>query len=117
QHLWKKFNSKLNALTEAEQRHYFAGQYSALLYAACKGGSKQKIRWTASQIKKYRAMNKKEHMLILLSSIHLFSVYEGLKKKIKKKRSGRIYENVIRNLTEYDLQIFTQALSGVRKDK
>ena len=114
QHLWKKFDFKLNLLTEQERCRYFARQYSALLYAACKGGNRQRIQWTVSQIKKYRSMNKKEKLLVMLSRMHLFFVYEGLKTGIKRKKSDEIYKIIISDLTDNDLQIFIQTLSGVK---
>lgn len=115
QHLWDKFRTKLNTLTEQERCRYFAGQYSALLYAACKGGNRQQMEWTVSQIKKFRPMNRKEQLLVLLSNMHLFSAYEGLKKAIKRKRSDQIREEIILGLTEQDRQIFMQALSGIKE--
>lgn len=110
QHLWKKFCDIINRLTEEEQRRYYAGQYSALLYTACKSGEKESIQWTLSQLRKYRPINKKEKLLLVLSRLYLFSVYENLKKTIKRRKSDRVYKETIKNLTSYDLQIFEDIL-------
>ena len=111
-HLWKKFQQKLDALTAEEQKCYYAGQYRALLYTACKGRKRKNINWTVEQLKQYRPLNRTEQILLLLSRMHLFDVYEKLKKVVKRKKSGCLYKTVTENLNSYDLQIFREALSG-----
>ena len=59
-------------------------------------------------------MNKKEKLLVMLSRMHLFFVYEGLKTGIKRKKSDAIYKIIISDLPDNDLQIFIQTLSGVK---
>lgn len=111
-HLWETFQEKLNALSEQEQNRYYAGQYSTLLYAACKGGNRQQVTWTVQQLTRYRAMNARERLLVSLSRFHLFGAYEALKKQIKRRNADRLYRNATQNLSEYDLQVFRRALSG-----
>lgn len=111
-HFMNKFERELGALPPNEQNRYYAGQYSALLYTACKAGDKEKINWTVSNLKRYRDLNIKESLLILLSKWRLFFIYEKLKKIVKKIKSDKIYKKVIKNFTEYDLKIFSDMLKG-----
>lgn len=115
QHLWNKFQKKINVLTEDEKKRFYAGQYSALLYTACKGGDLRQVKWTVSQLKNYRSVSGKEKLLLVLNRLHLFPVYEGVKKIIKRRKSGQIYKRVVQNMTKEDLQTFQQALYGVQK--
>ena len=50
----------------------------------------------------------------MLSRMHLFFVYEGLKTGIKRKKSDAIYKIIISDLPDNDLQIFIQTLLGVK---
>lgn len=117
-HLWNKFQQTLHSLSAEEQNRYYAGQYRALLYTACKGGNRRNIRWTVEQLKQYRPLNRTEKLLLLLSRWHLFEIYEKLKKVVKRRKSGGLYQTVTEHLNNYDLQMFKEALSGdtMRKD-
>lgn len=108
--LWKKFDITISSLSEEEKRRYFAGQYSALLYAACKENSRQKIEWTVSRLEQYRKLNLKEKLLVYLSRYHVFAGYEMVKKVMKSIKSPRLYKNIVKELTVYDRTVFDQTL-------
>ena len=110
--LWDTFAETIGSLTEAEQKRYYAGQYSALLYTACKTGDRSHIDWTLEQLTRYRQPNRKEKLLVTLSRLKLFNAYEGLKKAVKQKRSPGIREQICRNLSDYDREVFERALSN-----
>ena len=74
-----KFGGELKKMTEEEQKRYYAGQCSALLYTACKSGKEEHIVWLISELKQYRNLNKKEKLLVCLSRCHLFDSYEKIK--------------------------------------
>lgn len=112
-HLWGKFHTEIRCLSEIEQKRYFARQYSALLYVACKENNREQIKHIVSQLKKYRSLNKREQLLLLLSKMHLFYVYEISKKKVKQVKSHQLYAKVIKNKSSYDVEIFKKALYHV----
>lgn len=114
-HLWEKFQKELDCLTEAEGEHFFAGQYSSLLYTACKGKDFQCVRWTALRLKEYRRLSTKERMLVFLRRASLFPLYESFKEVMKKRRSGQLFNKVTEQLSDYDIQIFRQALADGKK--
>lgn len=109
-HFIEKFTKELKKLTAEEQRRYYAGQCSTLLYTACKSGVEEQINWTKSRLEKYRSLNRKEKILILLSRWHLFFLYEKIKWLIKEKKSGRMYKEVSNGLTAQDQQLFLEML-------
>ena len=105
QHLWLKFQSEIHAMSEEERTCYYAGQYSSLLYTACKAGSHEEILWTEKQLQQYRSLNMKERLLILLSLLKLFPVYEKVKLAVKKRNSDQLYRRVVCGLGEEDRRI------------
>lgn len=115
--IWKKFETIINSLSEEEKRRYFAGQYSALLYAACKESSRQKIEWTVLHLEQYRKLNLKEKLLVYLSRYQVFAWYETVKKVMKAVRSPRLYRNIVKKLTVYDRIVFDHTLLKKRKDQ
>ena len=108
--LWDTFSDTIHSLTPDEQKRYYAGQYSALLYAACKTGDRSHMDWTLEQLTRYRQLGRKEKLLVTLSRLKLFDAYECLKKAIKTKKSPHIQADVTRHLSEYDREIFDRAL-------
>lgn len=109
--LWNTFADLLSTLTEEEQKRYYAGQYSALLYAACKLGDREKIAWTVSQLSGYRALSEKEKLLVLLSRMRLFGLYERLKTNLKRRKSSAFYRQLAASLSEYDKAVLDLALT------
>ncbi|MDY4953454.1 MAG: glycosyltransferase family 2 protein [Candidatus Onthomonas sp.] len=109
-HLWSKFQREIDAMTPEEQNRYFAGQYSALLYVACKEGVREQIRWTEEQLKGCRPLNGKERLIVTLTRLNLFSTYEALKLAVKKSRSRKLYHRVISRLAECDRKLLDSAL-------
>lgn len=117
QQLWRKFRAEINALTEDEKNRYFSRQFSALLYTACKGKNKEQIKRTIQELKKYRPLNGKEKLLVILSIFHLFVMYEEMKKIIKRIKSPKIYEKTVQHGTPYDVQILQKALCDGKKGR
>ena len=111
-HFIEKFDDELKKMTKDEQKRYYAGQCSALLYTACKSGKEEPIAWVISKLKQYRKLNKKEKLLVFLSRHRLFDSYENIKWFIKKKNSGKIYKKMCSDLTDYDLELFSEMLKG-----
>ena len=109
--LWDTFADTLNALSPDDQKRYYAGQYSSLLYTACKAGDRAQIDWTLKQLTSYRAPSRKEKLLVTLSRVRLFHAYEALKKSVKQKRSPQIRESIARTLSDYDRAVFERALA------
>lgn len=109
--LWNTFADTLAALSPDERKRYYAGQYSSLLYTACKAGDRQQITWVLEQLTQYRPASHRERLLVTLSRLGLFRAYENLKKIVKHKNSGRLKEQVTRNLSEYDRSVLDRALS------
>lgn len=103
--LFKKFEQEINSMSECDKIKFYGGQYSALLYVACKTSNKEQMNWTISCIKKYRALNKKEKILVVFGKFHIFFVYEMIKKMIKKRKAKKLYEIVKQNLSIKDLKI------------
>lgn len=113
--LWDTFQEDLDALSKEEQDQYFAGQYSSLLYTACKAGDKAGIQWVLAQLTARRSISRKEQLLVILSRFGLFEAYEWLKASVKAIRSHRIRKQVSRYLSSYDLSVFCTALSGGKR--
>ena len=111
-HFIAKFRGEIEALNEQEQKRYFSGQYSSLLYTACREGNRKQIQWSVSELQKYRNLSGKEYLLVGLSKIHAFFVYEKIKRFIKWGKSGNIYRKVTKNLGEYDSLVFSDILKG-----
>lgn len=78
-HFMDKFRGTIEALYEQDQKRYFSGQYSSLLYAACREGNREKIQWSVSELQKYRNLSGKEYLLVGLSKIHAFLFTKKLK--------------------------------------
>lgn len=114
QHLWNTFKELLSTLDEEEEIKYYGAQYSALLYSACKSGKKEDIRWTIKKIKLYRSLSFRECMLIFLTQIHVFSVYEMIKKVIKIIFSQKIKNDMKRQLADDDMKVLENALNEGR---
>ena len=110
--LWDTFRQDLDDLTPADRNRYFAGQYSSLLYTACKAGNKQSIQWVLDQLTACRKISKKEQLLVHLSRLGLFHAYESLKTAAKAPRSPAARRQVSRDLSAYDLSLLNDALSG-----
>ena len=111
-HFIAKFRGEIEALNGQEQKRYFSGQYSSLLYTACREGNRKQIQWSVSELQKYRNLSGKEYLLVGLSKIHAFFVYEKIKRFIKWGKSGNIYRKVTKNLGEYDSLVFSDILKG-----
>ena len=111
-HFIAKFRGEIEALNEQEQKRYFSGQYSSLLYTACREGNRKQIQWSVSELQKYRNLSGKEYLMVGLSKIHAFFVYEKIKRFIKWGKSGNIYRKVTKNLGEYDSLVFSDILKG-----
>lgn len=111
-HLWTKFQSEIAAMSRKEQDRYYAGQYSALLYTACKGGEKKDIIWTKEKLLSYRPLNNKEKLIIILTRLKLFPVYEKIKFIIKKYNSARLYDRAVVGLSEKDRKLLDSALES-----
>ncbi len=111
-HFMDKFRGTIEALYEQDQKRYFSGQYSSLLYAACREGNREKIQWSVSELQKYRNLSGKEYLLVGLSKIHAFFIYEKIKRFIKWGKSGNIYRKVTKSLGDYDRQMFSDILKG-----
>lgn len=114
--LWNVFQREISQLTQEEQKYYYAKQYSSLLYQACKSGDVEKINWTKKQLTNYRKMSIKETVLVLLSKVHLFCAYEGIKKLTKYKTSKNIYQSLQSTLLEEDFKILQRALNDAKKE-
>ena len=104
----------IHSLTPEEQKRYYAGQYSALLYAACKTGDHSHINWTLAQLTRYRQPSRKEKLLVALSRMKLFNTYESLKKAIKQKQSSGIRQKISHDLSAYDREVLERALSNAK---
>lgn len=111
QKLWNKFETVIQQLGEDDCRRYFAGQYSALLYEACNSASAVEQNWCCTMIEKYRPLNKKEKVILLMTQMKLFPVYECLKKCIKRKKSKKIYGQILQQLRFEDMETVKKALS------
>ena len=108
--LWDSFAPLLSSLSEEESRRYYAGQYSALLYAACKSGDRSAIAQTAESLAQYRPLNRKERLLVNLSRMRMFGAYEGLKAAVKRSRSAALERQITAALSAQDLQVWERAL-------
>lgn len=111
-HFMNKFRGTIEALHEQDQKRYFSGQYSSLLYAACREGNWKQIQWSVSELQKYRNLSGKEYLLVALSQIHAFFIYEKIKRFIKWRKSGNIYRKVTKSLGGYDSQMLFDILKG-----
>lgn len=116
QQFQKYFSSEINALSSKEQLQFYAGQYSALLYTACRSGIKSDIFRATSDLAQYRRPNPKECLMIFLGTIRLFFLYEFLKKNLRKRQSAQIYREMLTNLSKQDLQLFYTALEMEKKE-
>lgn len=114
-HLWSKFEDLINTLTGEEQKRYYAGQYSSLLYVACKGKNQSQIEWAILQLEQYRKLSSKERVLVKLSRHHLFECYEFLKRIVKHMKAGKLYKAVVMKLNTYDKAVLEEALSRQKK--
>lgn len=112
QHFWTKFQWMIKKMTEEEQKRFYAGQYSALLYSACKEGGKENIVKTIADLVSYRDLNRKERILVWLSRMHLFSFYEAIKKILKKIKSVQNYKKILHELDVYDIETLKNMLRG-----
>ena len=112
EHFISKFQRELGALGPEERNTFYAGQWSSLLYAACGEENVQGIRTAVSEIGKYRKVSGKERLLVILCKFHIFFIYEGMKRFLKRRKSGKIYSQVTENLSEYDRKIFLDMLKG-----
>lgn len=109
--LWDTFSHTLAALTTEEQKRYYAGQYSALLYTACKTADPAHIAWCTERLTRYRPLSRKERLLVQLSRKGLFRTYESLKKTVKTLKSPGVYRQITQGLTAADRAVLDEALS------
>lgn len=114
--LWDTFRQQLEALPPEDRHRYYAGQWSALLYAACKAGDQAQIRDIRARLTEHRKLDRKETLMVALSRAGLFRTYEQLKALIKRARSGRLRDQILRGLSPEDRHIFTQALGQGKKE-
>lgn len=112
---WDTFRDRLSQLTEDERHRYFAGQYSALLYSACKAGDAPMIAQLRQKLTEHRPLDRKERILVALSRMGLFGAYETLKTRIKATRSRRLRDRICSTLSEQDTQVFLDALDHGKK--
>lgn len=102
QMLWEKFSDMLSALSKEDTASYFAGQYGALLYTACKGGNREQIAEAAAKRTQWKPLGKKERLLLALSRANLFSFYEAEKRVLKQIRSKTLQKETEAPLSEED---------------
>lgn len=106
----RKFEKEIQVLGEEDAKRFYAGQWRSLLYTACSEGKKENIRTAAAQLRKYRTPGLKECVLLILCKIHMFPVYEALKRFLKLRKCGKIYNQVTENLASYDRKKFDEML-------
>ena len=106
----RKFEKEIQVLGEEDAKRFYAGQWRSLLYTACSEGKKENIRTAAAQLRKYRTPGLKECVLLILCKIHMFPVYEALKRFLKLRKCGKIYNQVTENLASYDRNKFDEML-------
>lgn len=114
--LWETFADTLAALTPDERNRYYAGQYSALLYTACKAGDKAQIAWSMEQLTRCRPAGRKDRLMVALSRLGLFRAYESLKKAVKARKSPGICRQVTQGLSDYDRSVLEQALRAGKQE-
>lgn len=112
QQLIGKFKKELDDFSENEKRTFYTKQLSALLYVACKERNEEHIEWTMLHMKRYRELNKKERLLVTLSNLHMFYIYELLKNILKRRKANALYKIVTQNLTGADLLTFAAMMKG-----
>ena len=115
QHLWDNFKALISSLSEEERSRYFSTQYASLLYIACKEENRDEILWTIKNIRKYRHLTIKEMILTLLGGIHMFKVYEFMKKAVKICRSKELKASIEKQLSDIDVRVLNLALSEGRQ--
>lgn len=113
-HLFDKFKKEIAQMTTKEQAQFYAGQYTALLYVACQACDKEQITWTIAELKKYRPLNKKDKLLVLLGRLHMFFIYEFLKNTIKKRKAKKLYEIVKQDLSAEDVNMLDSMRKGTK---
>lgn len=111
-HFSEKFQDKIEKLSEEESNRYYSSQYSALLYAACVSGQRDKILWTVQKLRNYRKLKKKEVLLLVLQRFHLFFLYERFKRMVKKKKSVKLCKEITANLDSLDQKILFDTMKG-----
>lgn len=109
--LWQKFRREIDGLPPQERNRYFGGQYSALLYTACKGGSREEIRWAADHLARCRSLTGKERLLVMLACCGLFPVYEAAKRAAKKCGAKKRYRAVTAGLPACDRALLDSVLN------
>ena len=114
--LWDTFRPQLEALSPEDRHRYYAGQWSALLYAACKAGDKAQIWDIRARLTEHRPLSRKEALMVGLSRAGLFRTYEHLKALIKRARSGGLRDQILSGLSPDDRHLFTQALCQGKKE-
>ncbi len=110
--LSEKFSGEIGRLTREEQDCYYAGQYGALLYAACREGNRQAAEETAEQLKQYRPLSRKERLYLQLANLGCFPVYEWGKGLVKRLGSGRVRREAAAGLDRQDKEKFFEILRG-----
>lgn len=106
----RKFEKEIQVLGEEDAKRFYVSQWRSLLYTACSEGEEENIRTAAAQLRKYRMPGLKERVLLILCKIHMFPVYEELKRFLKLRKCGKIYNQVTENLTPYDRKKFEEML-------
>ncbi len=104
--LWEKFRLMIQSLSAKEREIFFANQYHALLYVACKSGDIGAVNQIVQKLKTFRRLSCQERILVVFTRMRLFSIYEAFKVFIKKRKSGRLYRYVISELSEEDRVYF-----------
>ena len=110
QQLRQKFSDLIEGLTEEDRARFDAGQYSALLYTACREGNAAGRTWAAEGLKACRPLTRKERLLCLLSRFGLFPLYERMKLMAKKRAAPRPYQQVIRTMGTADRALLDAVL-------
>lgn len=110
--LWAKFRREIAGLTPEERRRFFAGQYGSLLYAACRGGAPEEIRWARTHLERLRPLCAKEKLLLALTRLRLLPLYEAVKWAVRACGSGRLRRRAARGLAEHDRRLLDAARTG-----
>ena len=71
--------------------------------------------WTMERIQTYRPLTIKEKILITLTKLRLFRIYELIKKLIKIGKSKKLKASIEKQLSDTDIKVLEQALNEGRQ--